>query len=165
MLILDHHFFHPNYWNETWLCVFSVRFVFWKNCCSTCTGDWSLPSGLLQCDLWCCLNESLLSTQPWALLLLLLGSQVSLISIIDKTLASSSSRSEEKSLGTTTVLTRSVGHLLTMQANVASVKCLSSLISPKALCMLSWKSFHWRQSLSSICVSPKEQESQLRKVG
>ena len=77
------------------------------------------------------MNPSLPHTlQARALQLLWLGSRVSLISIIDKTLASSSSRSEENFLGTTTVLTRSVGHLLTMQAKVTSVKCLSSLISP-----------------------------------
>ena len=55
VILLHFNFFLPYYWNESWLCVFSARFVFWKKCRSACTGDWSLPSGLLQCDLWCCL--------------------------------------------------------------------------------------------------------------
>ena len=167
MLILDHHFFSSKLlkWDLA-LCLLSPFRVLKK--LSQCLHGRLIPSKWFA-SMWSLMlfmNPSFPHTlQAWALLLLWLGSRVSLISIIDKTLASSSSRSEEKSLGTTTVLTRSVGHLLTMQAKVTSVKCLSSLISPKALCMLSWKSFHWKQSLSSICVSPKEQESQLRKVG
>ena len=36
------------------------------------------------------------------------------------------------------------------QARVTSAKSLSSLKFPKAILMLSWKSFHWRQSFSDI---------------